>query len=179
MTRTPLPVLLVSLTSLASFAFLAGCASSAPPASEAAPMSAPPPASMPAPASMPPPAMPKPPGGAQPQAFAAFLGVLKSAKYSEFAPPKSKVESETAFEGMRGYLLSRYENASVPHSYLQSGVVYDCLPSTGPATDSPCPAGHAPQRRLTLGDLTQHPNLAAFLGKGPGGGKLSPPPPPY
>jgi hypothetical protein len=172
MTRLPLPALIL-------LASLAACASPAPQVPEAAPLSSPPPASLPAPASLPPPVQPKPPGGLQPQAFAAFVEVLKSAKYSDFAPPKSKVESEAAFEGMRGYLLSRYQNVNVPHSYLQSGVVYDCLPATGPATDTPCPAGYAPQRRLTLGDLTQHPTLAAFLGKGPGGGKLSPPPPPY
>jgi hypothetical protein len=179
MTRSPLLALLLLACASAS-----ACASQAPPpTAEPVPgsTSAPPPAALPAPASLPPPAPPpgaQPPGG-QPQSFAAFVDVLKTAKYSDFAPPKSKLESEAAFEGMRGYLLSRYGNVKVPHSYLQSGVVYDCLPATGPATDTPCPAGHAPQRRLTLGDLTLYPNLAAFLGKPPGGGKISPPPPPY
>ena len=113
----------------------------------------------------------------QAQSFAAFVESVKTAKYSDYAAPISKVDSEASFEAMRGYLLSRYENVKVPHSYVAGGVVYDCLPSTAP-TGSPCPSGHAPQRRVTLADLTRYPNLAAFLGRPPGGGRIPPTPPP-
>ena len=127
---------------------------------------------------LPPSPAPAPPSAAQAQSFTAFVASVRSAKYSDYAAPKSKVESEAAFEGMRGYLLSRYENAKVPRSYLEGSTVYDCLPSTAPATGSQCPSGHAPQRRLTLADLTRFPNLAAYLGRPPGGGRIPPTPPP-
>ena len=164
MTRWPLALLLL----------VSACASSTAPPTDTA---SPPPGS--APASIPPPAPPSPAPAPAPQvqSFAAFVASVKAARYSDYAAPKSKVESEAAFEGMRGYLLSRYENAKVPHSYLESGAVYDCLPSTAPA-GSQCPSGHAPQRRVTLADLTRYPNLAAFLGRPPGGPRIPNTPPP-
>ena len=113
----------------------------------------------------------------QAQSFAAFVASVKTAKYSDYAAPRSKVDSEASFEAMRDYLLSRYENAKVPLSYVEAGVVYDCLPSTAPA-GSRCPSGHAPQRRVTLADLTRYPNLAAYLGRPPGGPRVPNTPPP-
>lgn len=110
-------------------------------------------------------------------AFTTFVALIKTAKYGDYAAPKSKVDSEAAFEAMRGYLLSRYENVKVPLTYIEGGAVYDCLPSTAPA-GSKCPSGHAPQRRVTLADLTRYPNLPAYLGRPPGGPRVPNTPPP-
>jgi len=118
------------------------------------------------------------PSPAEVDPFPAFVDSLRSAKYGDYAPPASKVDSEAAFEGMRRYLLDKYGSVQVPHTYMENGITFDCLPSTASASGNRCPPGYIPQRRLTLADLTRFPTLQAYLARNPGGGKVPPTPPP-
>jgi hypothetical protein len=125
-------------------------------------------------------ASPAPPSGtSEPVPFPTFLLEIKTARYADYAPPRSQVESEAAFEEMRRYLLDRYEHATVTRTYLDNGITFDCIAGNdSAAVGALCPAGSVPTRRTTLAEMTRFTDLQAFLGKAPGGGKVPPTPPP-
>lgn len=123
-------------------------------------------------------------GSAAPEPFDAFLAGVSGATYQDYAnKPGNRVQSASAFQQMRAYILTRYHGAHVARSFADAdGAVFDCVqqPSatTGPAAvPDGCPSGTVPTRRITLSDLVRFPTLQQFLGKSPGGtGQLPLPP---
>jgi hypothetical protein len=121
---------------------------------------------------------PTPAEGAVP--LSEFLAEVRRARYDEYAgKPGTMVRDEPAFEEMRRYVLDRYGTAPASRSYLLGDATFDCLGTASkPPSDSQCPPGTVPVRRVTLTELTRFPTLQSFLGKDPGGGGLPPVPPP-
>jgi len=136
--------------------------------------------------------------------FSTFLASLQSASYRDFAgQPQAQVRNERAFDQMRAFLLAKYDNARVVHSFTDGSAVFDCTAQTvhaspPPPADPPagsatatasasaaaqpngpgCPVGSIPVQRLTLTDLVRFPTLTQYLGKSPGGPGGIPPIPP-
>jgi hypothetical protein len=140
--------------------------------------------------------------------FAGFLEQVHGARYVDYAGrPGTQVRDAARFEAMRQYLLDRYGHLSVAGSYRVGDAVFDCVardaspgvvstpvaPPSAPLAASPdvppvggaaasqspsCQAGSIPVRRITLADLVRFTDLAAFLGKDPGGGGVPPVPAP-
>lgn len=137
--------------------------------------------------------------------FDAFVASLSSARYQDYATGSgARVRDQAAFQEMRNYLQTMYQDTVVSHSYTDvGGGVFDCVrqgrptasapapapatvPTTAPATvpsgaassaasgAAGCPQGSVPTRRITLDDLVRFPTLQDFLGKSPGGGGLPP-----
>jgi len=111
--------------------------------------------------------------------FATFLADVRRASFGMYRDrPDARIRDERAFDAMRAYLLDRYGQAVVVGSSSMGGTVFDCvqsattLPVESRESESGCPSGSIPTRRITLDELTRFPTLEDWQAKGPGGDSL-------
>lgn len=60
----------------------------------------------------------------------ASLESIQSANHAEFAArAESKVAHEDAFSEMKTHILNLYRNVEAPHSFMDEGAIFDCIPT--------------------------------------------------
>lgn len=60
----------------------------------------------------------------------ASLESIQSANHADFAArAESKVAHEDAFSEMKTHILNLYRNVEAPHSFMDEGAIFDCIPT--------------------------------------------------